>query len=69
MKIRRQTKLYVCFGCKENYLHDDAHNHVLHLCPERPAAIKQRLLEAGKRYEPACERMMKKQPSNDGATR
>jgi len=38
MKVWRQTKLYKCFLCKCSYLHDDAHAHVQHQCPARPAA-------------------------------
>lgn len=56
MKARRQTKLYRCFACGQTYLHDDAHNHVQHQCKERPAVLRQRLLERGRRYEPITER-------------
>lgn len=56
MKVQRQTKLYRCVSCGQHYFHDDMHKHVQHRCDQRPAAIRQRLLEMGRRYEPASER-------------
>lgn len=55
MKVWRQSQ-FACVHCGTLLAHNDMHNHVQHLCEERPAALRQRLLETGRRYEPITER-------------
>lgn len=57
MKLR-QTKLYQCVRCWQNYLHDDAHHHAVFFCQERnaclPCQLSKGLVRESDRPQPAA---------------
>jgi hypothetical protein len=52
----RQIKTYGCSACGDTLLHDRMYAHHLFRCSARPAAIRQRWLDGGRRYEPKADR-------------